>query len=148
MTDIVDPRTRSLMMSRIKGKNTAIELYIRKSLFQRGYRYRIHNTKLPGKPDIVLSKFRAAIFVNGCFWHGHDCHLFKWPRTREEFWKAKIEGNRQRDASNIELLQNQGYRVLVTWECAIRGKGVSDLESVIDQVESWLKSDVKIRSIP
>jgi len=136
------------MMSRIKGKNTAIELYIRKALFHRGFRYRIHNTNLPGRPDMVLPKFRAVIFINGCFWHGHGCHLFKWPKTREEFWKSKIEGTRERDGRNIELLQTAGYRVLVIWECAIRGRSVSDLDSVIDQAESWLKSDVKTRSIP
>ena len=85
MADIVDATTRSRMMSGIRGKNTRIEVMVRKALFARGFRYRLHNPKLPGRPDIVLPKYRAAVFIHGCFWHGHNCRYFKWPETRRSF---------------------------------------------------------------
>jgi len=86
---------------------------VRKMLHSMGYRFRLHRKDLPGKPDVVLPKYRAAIFVNGCFWHGHDCHMFKWPKTREDFWRDKITGNVERDRRKVEELRNQGWRVAI-----------------------------------
>lgn len=104
------------MMSGIRGKNTKIEVLVRKGLFARGFRYRINDKKLPGKPDIVLSKYKAVIFTHGCFWHGHDCHLFKWPSTRPEWWRSKIDGNRERDNQVRRLLEEAGWRQCHVWE--------------------------------
>lgn len=143
MVDIVNSQTRSRMMSGIQGKNTKPEVLIRKALFSRGYRYRLHGQKLPGKPDLVFPKFKAVIFVNGCFWHLHGCHLFKWPASRPEFWKIKLEGNRDRDCRNLQLLHDQSWRTLVIWECAIKGKYRQEFGGVIDHADEWLKGGVK-----
>lgn len=130
------------MMAAIKSKDTRPELIIRKALFARGYRYRIHDRKIPGKPDLVFRKFNAVIFVNGCFWHGHDCHLFKWPSTRQEFWRDKIQGNIDRDQKNVTTCHNLGLRSLILWECALKGKYKKSLEDVISQITNWLESDL------
>jgi len=140
MADIVDSKTRSRMMSGIRGKNTKPEMIIRKALFKRGFRYRIHYKELPGKPDIVFPKYRAVVFVHGCFWHGHDCHLFKWPKSRADFWKKKIETNRERDIRNREACKKKGWRVLVIWECALRNQSESQVQSLIASIESWIRS--------
>ena len=124
-------------MSGIRGKNTRPELLIRKALHARGFRYRLH-CDLPGKPDICLPKHRAVIFVHGCFWHGHACHLFKWPKTRPEFWRAKIGRNCEVDRVAQRRLVDSGWRVAVVWECALKGRARLPLESVIDIYESWL----------
>jgi DNA mismatch endonuclease (patch repair protein) len=137
LADVVDPETRSRMMSGIRGKNTKPELLIRKALHQRGFRYRLH-CDLPGKPDICLSKYRAVIFVHGCFWHGHNCHLFKWPSTRPEFWRRKIERNREVDQAAIERLESDGWRVGIVWECAVKGKKRRPLDEVVEQCADWL----------
>jgi DNA mismatch endonuclease (patch repair protein) len=102
MTDIVDSKTRSRMMSGIKGKNTKPEILIRSLLHRNGFRFRIHEKNLPGKPDIVLKRYQAVIFVHGCFWHRHLCHLFKWPKTRPDFWRDKINKNVINDQNNIQ----------------------------------------------
>ena len=140
MADVVDPATRSRMMSGIRGKNTRPELLIRKALHARGFRYRLH-CDLPGKPDICLPKHRAVIFVHGCFWHGHGCHLFKWPNTRPEFWRAKIGRNREVDGSVEEQLAAAGWRVATIWECAVKGKLRLNLDDVIERCADWLISD-------
>lgn len=124
-------------MSGIRGKDTKPELLIRKALFKRGFRYRLH-CDLPGKPDICLPKHHAAIFVHGCFWHGHDCHLFKWPGTRPEFWRRKIERNREVDRAAIERLVSDGWRVGIVWECAVKGKARRPLDEVAGQCADWL----------
>lgn len=142
MADIVDPATRSRMMSGIRGKNTKPELLIRKALHARGFRYRLH-CDLPGKPDICLPKHRAVIFVNGCFWHGHDCHLFKWPSTRPEFWQAKIGRNRELDAKAEAALLGMGWRVAAVWECALKGRRRLDISEVAYKLEQWLVSSHK-----
>lgn len=122
MADTVTSEQRSKMMSAVKGKNTNLELLIRKLLYSKGYRYRLHIKNLPGKPDIVISRLKVAIFCNGCFWHKHDCGLFKWPQTKTEFWREKIKGNASRDLNNWkELIQNQ-WKVIVIWGCAMKGK--------------------------
>jgi DNA mismatch endonuclease (patch repair protein) len=142
MADVVSKEKRSRMMSGIRGKNTKPEILVRKALFSRGFRYRLHDKNLPGKPDLVFPKYRAVIFVHGCFWHMHDCHLFKWPSSRPEFWRAKLEGNRQRDLLQLAALEEQGWRVLVIWECALKGKNRLPVTEVMDKAENFLKSDV------
>ncbi|WP_096361476.1 very short patch repair endonuclease [Sulfuricaulis limicola] len=147
MTDIVDRATRSRMMSGIRSKNTKPELLIRKGLFSKGYRYRLHGTKLPGKPDLVFPKYKAVVFVHGCFWHGHNCRIFKWPSKRAGFWKKKILGNKRRDHKQVTALVSQGWRVLVIWECAIKGPGRRDLSYVVERSASWLRSRRKSAAI-
>jgi DNA mismatch endonuclease, patch repair protein len=139
LPDIVDPQTRSRMMSGIRGKDTKPELVVRKALHALGFRYRLHPKEAPGKPDFVLSRYRAAVFVHGCFWHGHNCSLFRLPSTRTEFWKAKIDGNRTRDAVVLDRLQEQGYRTLVIWECSFRGPDKIGLEATVSETAGWIK---------
>ncbi|MEE2730110.1 MAG: DNA mismatch endonuclease Vsr [Pseudomonadota bacterium] len=148
MVDIVDKSTRSKMMSGIKGKDTKPEIIIRKALFKMGFRYRIHNTRLPGRPDIVLPKYHAVILVNGCFWHGHNCHLFKWPSTRPDFWKEKICSNIERDKKNISKLHKEGWKTLVIWECALKGKQKQDFNILIRVVSNWIQFDTESAEIP
>lgn len=126
MADVHTPEQRSYNMSRIHSKNTKPEELVRKFLFSQGFRYRKNDAKLPGKPDIVLPKYKAVIFVNGCFWHGHEgCRYFVWPKNNAEFWKEKITGNIQRDKHNHQILANQGWRVIEIWECQL-------MKSVVD----------------
>jgi DNA mismatch endonuclease (patch repair protein) len=140
MTDIVSPEDRSRMMAGIRSKDTKPELIVRKGLHKRGFRYNIHDRRLPGKPDISFPRYRAVIEINGCLWHAHDCHLFKWPSTRNEFWKKKINGNRERDSRNREALGKSGWKVLIIWECALKGRTRKPLGNVLDLTEEWLKS--------
>ncbi|TAW73058.1 DNA mismatch endonuclease Vsr [Rhizobium ruizarguesonis] len=140
MVDIVSPEKRSQMMSGIKGKNTKPEIAVRKALFALGWRYRIHYKRLPGKPDLVFPSLKAVIFVEGCYWHGHDCHLFKLPSSRTEFWANKIEGNRQRDVRVREELQTLGWRHLTVWECALKGRTRLPFPALIDTIVAWLES--------
>ncbi|GAA0868627.1 very short patch repair endonuclease [Brevundimonas basaltis] len=148
MADVVDAATRSRMMSGIRGKNTKPELLIRKALHARGFRYRLHCKDLPGNPDLCLPKYRAVIFVHGCFWHGHDCHLFKWPKTRPEFWREKIGRNREVDAAAMARLQDAGWRVAVVWECSIKGRlRLADLPEVVSEIARWLHSDEALLEI-
>lgn len=142
MVDVVDSATRSRMMSGIRGRNTKPEILIRSILHRQGFRFRLHVSDLPGKPDIVLPRFRAVIFVHGCFWHGHDCPLFKWPSTRPEFWREKIERNRTNDLKAIDLLHLKGWRVAIVWECAIRGKN-KNIEGLARNLADWIKSDAQ-----
>ena len=128
-------------MSGIRGKNTKPELVIRKGLHALGFRYRLHDKSLPGKPDLVLPRYRAVLMVNGCFWHMHDCHLFKWPSSRPEFWRSKIERNRQKDMENLAALEERGWRVLVIWECAVKGRTRRPLPEVIATAAEWLAGD-------
>ena len=141
MTDVVDSVTRSRMMSGIRSKNTKPELVIRKGLHALGFRYRLHPKKILGKPDLWLPKYGAAIFIHGCFWHGHNCSLFKIPGTRQDFWKAKINTNRIRDARVNELLADAGLRRLEIWECAFRGPGRIGLEETLARTAEWLRGE-------
>ena len=120
MADVHTPEQRSFNMSRIKSKDTKPEELVRKYLFARGFRYRKNDSKLPGKPDIVLPKYKAVIFVNGCFWHKHTCRYFVWPKTNEQFWKDKIERNVDRDKQNQKKLQELGWRIFIVWECELK----------------------------
>ncbi len=135
----MDNRTkeqRSKCMKNIRSKNTTPELIVRKFLYNKGYRYRLHDKKLPGKPDIVLRKFNTVIFINGCFWHGHkNCSEAKKPKSNSEFWKTKIVSNQQRDMKNIESLSKLGWRVLTIWECQLQKDLMeSTLSDIVNKV--------------
>lgn len=149
MVDILGRDARSRLMARIGGRGTRIEVAVRKALFARGYRYRVNVGRLPGRPDIVLPRHRVAIFVHGCFWHGHDCTLFRIPASNREFWAAKLARNRERDARSAAMLQELGWRVAVVWECALRGRGANGLGRVADCLERWIDgtdADLRIRA--
>ena len=121
MTDVHDKETRSFNMSRIKGKNTKPEIIVRKFLFSKGFRYRLHAKDLPGKPDIVLPKYKTVIFVNGCFWHGHEnCRYFVIPKTRADWWLKKIYGNKQKDSENFLQLTQLGWKIVTIFECELK----------------------------
>jgi DNA mismatch endonuclease, patch repair protein len=140
MADVVSPAVRSRMMAGIRGTNTKPELLLRSGLHRAGFRFRIHERRLPGKPDIVFPARRAVLFAHGCFWHGHDCALFKWPKSREEFWRKKIAGNRQVDLRSISALREQGWRIGIVWECALKGPGRLRPEEIVAECAGWLKS--------
>lgn len=142
MSDVHSPESRSKNMRAIRSKNTNPEITLRKLLFARGFRYRLHVDTLPGKPDIVLPKYRVAILVHGCFWHGHGCYLFKLPTSRREFWQTKIGQNRQRDIRDAEALLRAGWRVLYVWECALKGRLKWDPEELADRIASWISCNV------
>ena len=147
MTDIVDSAVRSRMMSGIRGTNTRPEIIIRKGLHRNGFRYSLHASDLPGKPDLVLRRWHAVVLVNGCFWHGHDCHLFRWPGSQKEFWKRKITRNRARDTEVYEKLAAAGWRVLVIWECAIKGRERKPLDSVLKEASRWIRRGAAVHEI-
>ena len=127
MADVHEPAIRSYNMSRIKGKDTKPELLVRRFLHQKGFRFTLHGkfrgNKLPGKPDLVLPKYKTVIFIHGCFWHAHrGCKYFKIPETRTEFWKEKLTGNANRDQLNQKALRELGWKVMVIWTCEIKKK--------------------------
>lgn len=138
MTDVHTPEQRSYNMSRIRNKDTKPEELVRKYLFSKGFRYRKNDTRFPGKPDIVLPKYRTVIFVNGCFWHAHEgCKYFVWPKNNAEFWKNKISGNVERDRRNIELLTASGWHVIIVWECELKtAKRRKTLEALCASIRS------------
>lgn len=138
MADVVTPEVRSRMMAGIRGKNTKPEMVIRKGLHRLGFRFLAHDKRLPGKPDLVFPKWRAAIFVNGCFWHGHNCHLFKLPATRTEFWRVKIWSNQQRDQLVLRKLDELGWRTLSVWECEIKARSREEIDSLLARCQNWL----------
>lgn len=132
MTDVVDSKTRSRMMSGIRGRDTKPELVVRKFLHSRGLRYRIAPKNLPGKPDIVLPRYRVAVFINGCFWHRHEgCRYAATPTTRADFWQKKFDANVARDKRAYEQLANLGWRVIVIWECELNTERLQALEADI-----------------
>lgn len=130
-------------MAAIRAKDTRPELVVRRGLHAKGFRYRLQGKDLPGSPDLVLPKYHAVIFVHGCFWHRHDCPLFRWPQTREDFWRKKINGNANRDSDATSRLLQASWRVGVVWECALKGRGKRPLPEVIDSLSVWLSSDTK-----
>ena len=139
MPDIVDQATRSRMMAGIGSRNTKPELVLRQALHGRGLRYRLHNRKLSGTPDLVFRRFEAVCFVHGCFWHRHaGCRFATTPATREEFWKAKFEANVDRDRRKRAELLEAGWRVAVVWECALRKGGEVGTAS---ELEHWLRGN-------
>jgi DNA mismatch endonuclease (patch repair protein) len=141
MTDIVSKEQRSRMMAGIRCKNTQPEMSIRHELFSKGFRYRLHDKKLPGKPDLVFPQHRTALFINGCFWHGHNCELFRSPSSNQEFWKMKISANKINDAKNRILLMDAGWKVVTVWECAMRGKKSMGMSTLIEKIAILIRTD-------
>lgn len=153
MVDIVDAKTRSRMMSGIRDRDTRPEMIIRRGLQRLGFRHRLGSTYrvagklLPGRPDLVFPRFGAVIQVNGCFWHRHDCYLFRWPETRAEFWRTKLEENVRRDERNQKKLEMMGWKVLVIWECALKNSSDSDVANVLHMAANWIQFDTQSASI-
>ena len=141
MADKHSKETRSYNMSRIRGKDTKPEEIVRKYLFAHGFRYRKNDSRLPGKPDIVLPKYKTVIFVNGCFWHGHEgCRYFVWPQNNADFWRTKIESNIIRDKINYDTLQKQGWKVILVWECDLKPqKRDSTLAALLSSIRGETK---------
>lgn len=140
MADIVDAATRSRMMAGIQSKNTKPEILIRKALHAKGLRYSLHSNHLPGKPDIVMPKWRVVIFVHGCFWHWHGCNLSKTPATRTAFWTSKLAANRQRDGLAAQKLLAADWRIATVWECATRGSNARNtLPRLIEILNLWIR---------
>lgn len=136
MADVVDPATRSRMMSGIRGRDTLPEMTLRRALHRAGFRFRLHAAQLPGRPDLVLPKRRAAVLVHGCFWHRHPgCRYATTPATRPAFWKSKFEGNVERDARNHAALLGLGWRIATIWECALRRDRVDDS---VTRLAQWI----------
>lgn len=135
MADNHSKEVRSMNMSHIRSKNSKPEELVRKYLFSKGFRYRKNVKTLPGCPDIVLPKYKTLIFVNGCFWHKHDCPRFVWPSTNEEYWRPKIMGNVERDKRNLAELQQLGWTVLTVWECELKKKVI---DATLEQLEKRL----------
>ena len=137
MADNHTKEQRSYNMSRIRSKNNAPEEKVRKFLFSKGFRYRKNDKKLPGCPDIVLPKYKTVIFVNGCFWHKHNCKRFVWPSSNEEYWKKKILRNVERDELNIKELKELGWKVLVVWECELKKATIDKrLETLVEEIRT------------
>ena len=147
MADVKTPEQRSRNMAAIKGKDTKPEMIVRKYLFSRGLRFRVQVRKLPGNPDIVLPKYKTVIFVNGCFWHGHEgCKYFRLPKSNIEFWKEKIERNIERDRESMQALLVLGWKVIRVWECELRNK--ANREEMLNKIyNSITSSDVSGYSI-
>lgn len=135
MADNHSKEVRSMNMSHIRSKNSKPEELVRKYLFSKGFRYRKNVKTLPGCPDIVLPRYKTVIFVNGCFWHKHDCPRFVWPSTNEEYWRPKIMGNVERDKRNLAELQQLGWTVLTVWECELKKKVI---DATLEQLEKRL----------
>lgn len=139
VADVVDKQTRSRMMAGIRGKDTKPELKLRKALHARGFRFVLHDRRLPGRPDIVLPRWNAVIEVHGCFWHRHEgCRFASTPTTRADFWAGKFKANVERDRSNIEKLHGLGWRTAIVWECTLRGK---DIDELMGKLSYWIRSD-------
>lgn len=119
-------------------------MLLRKGLHARGLRYRLHPNDVPGKPDLVFPHYKAAILIHGCFWHGHECHLFKWPSTRAHFWRTKLEANKRRDGRALAELHAAGWRALVVWECTLRGRLKRPINEILGAVEYFIKNDINI----
>ena len=134
------PEQRRYNMSRIRNRNTKPELLLRAALHANGFRYRLHDRRLPGTPDIVMPGRRAVIQVHGCFWHGHGCPLSVTPATNQQFWIEKIQRNKQRDRATDAALAEAGWRLLVVWECALRGRAKQPIGDVVGRVQKWIST--------
>ena len=148
MADVLTPEQRQNCMSSVRRENTSPEIILRSVLHKSGLRYRLHDKDLPGSPDMVFTRFRAVIFVHGCFWHSHGCYKSSIPESRHSFWKSKFQTNRDRDERNIKLLHNQGWRVMVVWQCALNGKHAYSSDVVVSCVKDWLQSSESFWQIP
>jgi DNA mismatch endonuclease, patch repair protein len=140
VADVHDVATRSRNMAAIRATNTKPELLVRRTLHAFGLRYRLHARELPGKPDLVFPRYKAVIFVHGCFWHGHDCHLFTMPATRRDFWEAKISRNVTNDEKAGAALRSAGWRIGVVWECALKGRTRLDFTQAMQALANWVRS--------
>ena len=129
------------MMAGIRGKNTKPELLLRSGLHRLGFRFQLHRRDLPGRPDLTFPRWHAVLFIHGCFWHGHDCHLFKWPKSRSDFWRQKIIGNQRRDRAAFDELRRTGWRVAEVWECALKGRQRLLYVDVLCKIAVWLATD-------
>ena len=147
VVDVHTPERRSFNMSRIGPKDSAPERQLRRELFARGYRFRLHRKDLPGSPDIVLPRHNTVIFVNGCFWHLHRCAMFRMPSTRAKYWRTKLTKNAQRDCAVAQDLLRAGWRVVTVWECALRGPRRTSPEAVADRIASWLPTSKRLLEI-
>jgi len=136
MTDIMTPAQRSERMSRIRSQNTRPEMLVRRFLHRQGFRFRLHARNLPGRPDLVLSKYRAVVFVEGCFWHGHSCQKGRVPGTNSDFWQAKLAANQVRDKRNQRALRRDGWRVIRVWECRLANNKTR--EATLMRLVSWI----------
>jgi len=141
MTDVLSRKQRRFNMSRIRGRDTQPEIKLRRSLHSRGLRFRLHRRDLPGCPDLIFPRHRIVIFVHGCFWHRHLCPMFRWPNTRKAFWRQKIEGNARRDCTVQAALVRANWRVLVVWECALRGPKRRTMEEVVESILRWFQGN-------
>ncbi len=128
------------MMAAVKSKNTSPEINIRRTLFAKGFRYRLHDKKLPGSPDLIFPKYRAVLFIHGCFWHQHDCPAGKLPATNPSFWHTKLRGNARRDRENIQKLLAAGWRVKVIWTCSLKNKKSFYSDREAEEIAIWLRS--------
>ena len=141
MADVVDAATRSRMMSKIRSQDTKPELLVRRHLHARGLRYVLGGAGLPGRPDLVFPRWKVAVFVHGCFWHWHACHLSRLPASNRKFWRAKLNNNQTRDAVSLLSLLSAGWRVATIWECSLRGTvALQQLNRKMDLLSNWIKS--------
>lgn len=145
--DVLTPQQRRNNMSRIRGRDTRPELLLRRGLHAAGLRFRLHARELPGRPDLVFPRHRAVILVNGCFWHGHDCALFRMPATNQDFWESKIAANRRRDQRNMLALHHADWRVLTVWECSIKGRSRRPLNDVICAASAFVRGNERLEEI-
>jgi DNA mismatch endonuclease, patch repair protein len=141
MADVLDAAARSRNMRAIRSTNTRPEIAVRRILHARGFRFRLHGKSLPGKPDIVLRRHRAVILVHGCFWHGHNCALFRLPATRTQFWSGKIARNHTNDIRTLRALHRAGWRTAVIWECALKGPDRLAPGRLAGRLVRWLGAD-------
>ena len=141
MADVVDAATRSRMMSKIRSQDTKPELLVRRHLHARGLRYVLGGAGLPGRPDLVFPRWKVAVFVHGCFWHWHACHLSRLPASNRKFWRSKLNNNQTRDAVSLLSLLSAGWRVATIWECSLRGSvALQQLNRKMDTLSNWIKS--------
>jgi DNA mismatch endonuclease (patch repair protein) len=147
VTDVHDPATRSRNMAAVRARDTKPELMIRKALHRAGLRYRLNARDLPGRPDIVLPRYRAVVFVHGCFWHRHECDLFRWPESRTEFWREKLDANAARDVKAADALEEAGWRQAVIWECALKGRKKRDFQDTMQRLIAWIRSHEQMITI-
>jgi DNA mismatch endonuclease, patch repair protein len=148
MVDVHSKSVRARNMSAIRSRDTKPEKLLRSAMHKRGLRFRLHVAKLPGRPDMVLAKYNAVVFVNGCFWHGHDCGAFTWPTTRPQFWRNKITVNRNRDQKVRASLSASGWRCLTVWECTMRRAGAKGAEEMAERIHQWLRTHATVSELP
>jgi DNA mismatch endonuclease (patch repair protein) len=139
--DVLTREQRRLNMSRIRSRDTTPEILVRKGLHAAGFRFRLHQRQLPGRPDLVLARYRTVIFINGCFWHSHGCHISRIPDTRQEYWKPKLDRNATRDREAQEALRVAGWRVVRVWECALRGRTRLTEDSALQKIADFIRND-------